>query len=74
MKRQPVIRELQPLAPTTRRRNAAEAAWDRLAATLTHPDFMAVAAFSAIGLLLTLNVIMRFPDFAAMLQPTDLFP
>ena len=74
MKRQPVVRELQPLTPTTRRRNAAEAGWDRLAATFADPDFMAVAIFSAIGLLLTLNVIMHFPDFGAMVQPIDLFP
>jgi len=68
MKRQPVIRELQPLTPTTRRRNAAEAAWGRLAATLADPDFMAVVIFSAIGFLITLNLIIYFPNLGALIQ------
>ena len=68
MTQQPIVRELQPLAPTTRRRNAAEAAWDRLAATLADPDFMAVAIFSAIGFLITLNLMIYFPNLGALVQ------
>jgi hypothetical protein len=38
-----------------------------LVKALASPEFIAVGVFCAIGLLLTLNVMLRFPDFAAML-------
>jgi uncharacterized membrane protein len=38
-----------------------------LVKTLVSPEFIAVGVFCAIGLLLTLNVMLRFPDFVAML-------
>jgi uncharacterized membrane protein len=44
---------------------AAKAA--SLVKTLVRPEFIAVGVFCAIGLLLTLNVMLRFPDFVAML-------
>jgi hypothetical protein len=34
---------------------------------LASPEFIAVGVFCAIGLLLTLNVMLRWPDFSAML-------
>jgi hypothetical protein len=34
---------------------------------LATPEFVAVGVFSVIGLLLTLNVMLRWPDFVAML-------
>jgi len=34
---------------------------------LASPEFVAIGVFCAIGLLLTLNVMLRFPDFGAML-------
>jgi hypothetical protein len=32
---------------------------------VTIPEFVSVVVFCAIGLLITLNVILRLPDFAA---------
>jgi hypothetical protein len=37
--------------------------WSRLAAVLFDPALQTVVAFSMIGLLVMLNVILRFPDF-----------
>jgi hypothetical protein len=37
--------------------------WSRLAAVLFDPELQTVVAFSMIGLLVMLNVILRFPDF-----------
>jgi hypothetical protein len=38
-----------------------------LVEALVSPEFIAVAVFCAIGLLLTLNVMLRLPDLSAML-------
>jgi hypothetical protein len=38
----------------------------RIAEAISSPDFVAVTLFSAIGLLATLNVILRIPDFGMM--------
>jgi hypothetical protein len=35
--------------------------------SLASPEFVAIGVFCAIGLLLTLNVMLRWPDFVAML-------
>jgi hypothetical protein len=34
---------------------------------MTNPDFVSVAIFCVLGLLITLNVMLRLPDFAAFL-------
>jgi hypothetical protein len=38
----------------------------RVAEAISSPDFIAVTLFSAIGLLATLNVILRIPSFGMM--------
>jgi hypothetical protein len=38
-----------------------------LVKALASPEFIAIGIFCAIGLLLTLNVMLRFPDFGAMM-------
>jgi len=38
----------------------------RIAEAISSPDFVAVTLFSAIGLLATMNVILRIPDFGMM--------
>ncbi|MGC2661658.1 MAG: hypothetical protein WA324_27190, partial [Bryobacteraceae bacterium] len=38
-----------------------------VSATLT-PDLLAIAAFCLIGLLSSLNMILRFPDLAAVIE------
>jgi hypothetical protein len=34
---------------------------------IVHPDFVAIAIFCALGLLVTLNVLLRYPGWAAFL-------
>jgi hypothetical protein len=53
------------IAPTYPSQPAAKAA--SLVEALASPEFVTVAVFCAIGLLLTLNVMLRLPDFVAML-------
>jgi hypothetical protein len=38
----------------------------RMAEAISSPDFVAVTLFSAIGLLATLNLILRIPGFGTM--------
>jgi hypothetical protein len=54
------------LNPARRPTNAPGIAWSRPVAWITNPDLIAVAVFCAIGLLVAINLILRFPDFAAV--------
>jgi hypothetical protein len=40
----------------------------RLVAALANPDLLAIVAFCFIGLLVTLNLILRFPVFSAVIE------
>jgi hypothetical protein len=51
-----------------------ENAWSRVAAIVCDGDLQAVALFCAIGLLLTINVIVRFPDLGAQVASLAVFP
>jgi hypothetical protein len=74
MKQLPVRHEPQSLVkPVARRAPAAETPWDRLAAALAEPNLFTVAAFCAIGLLIALNLILRFPEFGAVIQQYNQF-
>jgi hypothetical protein len=53
------------IARTYPSKSAGKAA--SLVETLASPEFVAVGVFCAIGLLLTLNVMLLWPDLAAML-------
>ncbi|MGB8743019.1 MAG: hypothetical protein WCD52_23070 [Xanthobacteraceae bacterium] len=68
-KQQPKVRELQAL-PEKKNTNQS---WHRLYAALTDPDLQVVAAFCLIGLLLTLNLIFRFPDMGAVIAQYNQF-
>jgi hypothetical protein len=50
----------------------AKTAWRAVAAVMT-PDLCAVIAFCLIGLLLALNLILRFPDFGAVIEQYNQF-
>jgi len=75
MKRHPAVRQLQsfPKYPISRG-DATEGARDRLSKLFADPDFIAVAAFSAIGFLIALNAIIYFPAFSAIIQQSAAFP
>jgi hypothetical protein len=45
----------------------------RFVAALVNPDFLAVVAFCLIGLLVTLNLILRYADFGAVIEQYNQF-
>lgn len=47
--------------------------WQRLYATATNPDLQLIVAFCLIGLLLTINVMFRFPDLGAIIAQCNQF-
>jgi hypothetical protein len=51
----------------------ARTVWFKFLALISKPDFIAVVAFCAIGLLTTLNLILRFPDFGAVIEQYNQF-
>ncbi len=71
----PTVRELQPLVkPLDRRVKAAETAWHRILATVANTDLIMIVIFCAIGFLVTVNVVLRFPDFGATIEQLEQFP
>jgi hypothetical protein len=64
----------QSYARTGVRTSAAERALSRIATVLSDSDLHAVVAFCAIGILLTLNVILRSPEFGAQVAALAVFP
>ena len=74
MTRLPVRSESQSLVkPVNPHASAFEIAWDRLVMTITDPDLITVVAFSAIGLLIAINLILRFPDVGAIIEQYNQF-
>ena len=66
----PMRRELQPSTKHVGRRiKVAETVWSRL----VNPDFIVIVIFCAIGLLLTINVILRFPELGALIERYNQF-
>jgi hypothetical protein len=61
------------IKPANRRTQRAETEWSRLVTVTADPDLHAVVAFCLIGLLLTLNLILRFPDFGAVIEQYNQF-
>jgi hypothetical protein len=55
------------------RTQGAETEWSRLVTATANPDLHAVVAFCLIGLLLALNLILRFPDFGAVIEQYNQF-
>lgn len=48
-------------------------AWSRFKDFVTRGDFQLVLAFSLIGLLITLNLMFRFPDLGAVIAQYNQF-
>jgi hypothetical protein len=51
----------------------AKTTWHRAVAAIMTPDLCAVVAFCLIGILLALNLILRFPDFGAVIEQYNQF-
>lgn len=74
MSQLPVIRKLQPLEKSKGRPvNEAPSQWAELFAVFSNPDLPMIIAFCLIGILLTLNLILRFPDFGAVIEQYNQF-
>jgi hypothetical protein len=57
-------------APT---RVGATGTWQRVLAAIAEPNFLTIVAFCTIGLLLTLDVMLRFPDFGSLMESYNQF-
>jgi hypothetical protein len=74
MSRLPVM--LQPLPPTKsteRQAKAQETIWTKFVTMAADPEFLLVVGFCLIGLLIALNLILRFPDFGAVIEQYNQF-
>jgi hypothetical protein len=59
-------RNLQPLPRMRYTVQPAVTVQSRIVAAITNPDFIAIAIFCAIGLLATINLVLRIPDIGIM--------
>jgi len=67
-------RELPPLTRSASQpTKSAKTVWHQVVAKITNPDLIMIVAFCAIGLLITLNVILRFPDLGALIESYNQF-
>ena len=57
----------------SRRTHATETVWSRLVGVIADPNLLAVVALCRIGLLLSLNLILHFPDFGAVIEQYNQF-
>jgi hypothetical protein len=70
----PLRSELQTRgSPADRRANASATTFHRIVTTITNPELVTVVTFSAVGLLIALNVILRFPDLGALIEQYSQF-
>jgi len=69
----PVTRELRPLErPADRQVKSEPTAWQQFVSGITNSEFVLVAAFCAIGLLIALNLVLHFPDVGTASDPSQL--
>ena len=61
------------IRPADRRTRRTETEWSRLVTVIADPDLHAVIAYCLMGLLLTLNLILRFPDLGAIIEQYNQF-
>ena len=74
MSQSPVIRKLQPLEKSKGRHvDETPSQWPRLFAIFTNPDLPTIIAFCLLGLLLTFSLILRYPDFGAVIERYNQF-
>jgi hypothetical protein len=68
------VRKLQAIAKAKSKYvHPAKEPWQRILTAVTNPDLQAVVALSLIGLLLTLNVMFRFPELGAIIAQYSQF-
>jgi hypothetical protein len=68
----PVSPKLQPMTKH-RSLQSAETPWDRFIAAINNTELLVIIAICALGLLITLNFRLRFPDFGAVIEQYNRF-
>jgi hypothetical protein len=63
------------LQSLTKPRNlrSVETSWDRFIAAINNTELLVIIAICTLGLLITLNVVLRFPDFGAVIEQYNQF-
>jgi uncharacterized membrane protein YdfJ with MMPL/SSD domain len=61
------------IKPADRRTRGSETKWPRFVAAIADPELHAVVAYCLIGLLLTIILILCFPDFGAIIEQYNQF-
>jgi hypothetical protein len=74
MSQSPVIRKLQPLEKSKGNPvSEAPSQWPQLFAIFTNPDLPMIVAFCLLGLLLMFSLMLRYPDFGAVIEQYNQF-
>ena len=74
MSQSPVIRKLQTLEESKGHIvNETASRWDAFLAMFSNPDLPTIVAFCLLGLLLTLSLMLRFPDLGAVIEQYNRF-
>ena len=62
-----------PVASRRRAAKATETRWNQLIAAMTDPELTVIVMLCAIALLITINLILRFPNFGAVIEQYNQF-
>ena len=74
MSQAPIVRRPQSLEKSTGHYvDVPEGLWSRFIAAVASPDLPVIVAFCLTGLLITLSVIERFPDYGALIEQLNQF-
>lgn len=74
MSQSPVIRKLQTLEKSKGHSvNGASGQWSEFLAIFSDPDLPMIVVFCLVGLLLTFSLILRYPDFGAVIEQYNQF-
>jgi len=56
------------------RPSSVSAVWSRFVTAVSDPELQTIIAFCMIGILVTLNVALRYPDFGGLVADLECFP
>ncbi len=62
-----------PVASRSRTAKATETRWNQLIAAMTDPELTVIVISCTIALLITINLILRFPNFGAVIEQYNQF-
>jgi hypothetical protein len=68
----PVGPKLRPLTKS-RSLRSTETSWDRFIAAINNTELLVIIAICTLCLLITLNFMLRFPDFGAVIEQYNQF-